>query len=107
MKQIDISDLKPGMVLAKNVYGKSENLLMGKGVPLSSEKIEQLSCLGIKSLWVEAPDERKEPSGEDITKITKEVREMLDSQFEQVSHNLIMKELKEVFARYLIKRMSR
>ncbi len=106
MKQVSIHDLKSGMVLAKNVYGKKESLLMGKGTTLSSDSIEQLSRLGIQSLWVEAFDEKKDMNGEEIKKIIKEVEEMLDSQFEPVSHNLIMKELKKVFTYYLIKKRT-
>jgi len=106
MKQLSIHDLKPGMVLAKDVYGKKESLLMGKGTTLSSENIEQLSRLGIQSFWVETADEKKDMSGEEIKKIEKEVEEMLDSQFEPVSHNLIMRELKKVFTNYLIKKRT-
>ena len=98
MQNVSINDLKPGMILAKNVYGGNENVLIGKGVTICSDSIKQLSRLGIQSLWVESHDEKKDVSSEDIEKITQEVENMLDSQFELVSHNLIMKELKRVFA---------
>ena len=106
MQNVSINDLKPGMILAKNVYGRNENVLMGKGVAISSDSIEQLSSLGIESLFVESPDEKKDLNNEEIEKITKEVEEMLNSQFEKVSHNPIMKELKRVFANYLIKKRT-
>ena len=106
MKQIDINEVKPEMVLAKNVYGRNENLLMGKGTPLSSGTIEQLSRMGLQSLWVEAPDEKMELSSEDIAKITKEVEAQLDAQFELVSHNPTMNELKKIFAHHLIKKRT-
>ncbi len=106
MKRITINDAAPEMVLAKNVYGKNENLLMGKGIILNTESIGQISRMGIQSLWVEAPDEEKEMTSEDIAKIKKEVETLLDAQFEPVSHSPIMQELKKVFTRYLIRKRS-
>ncbi len=106
MKQITLNDAAPEMVLAKNVYGKNENLLMGEGTVLSSDSIGQLSRLGIQSVWIEAPDEEKEMTAEDIAKMKKEVEALLDAQFEPVSHSPIMHELKKVFRRYLIKKRS-
>jgi protein tyrosine phosphatase (PTP) superfamily phosphohydrolase (DUF442 family) len=106
MKRITINDAAPEMVLAKNVYGKNENLLMGDGTVLNSDSIGQLSRLGIQSLWIEAPDEEKEMTSEDIAKIKKEVEALLDAQFEPVSHSPIMQELKKVFTRYLIRKRS-
>ena len=106
MKQIAINDVTPEMVLAKNVYGKNENLLMGEGTPLNGDSIEQLSRLGIQILWIEAPDDEKEMSSENLANIKKEVEALLDAQFELVSHNPIMQELKKLFKRYLIKKRS-
>ncbi len=106
MKQITLNDVAPEMVLAKNVYGKNENLLMGEGTVLSSDSIGQLSRLGIQSLWIEAPDEDKEMTAEDIAKMKEEVEALLDAQFEPVSHSPIMQELKKVFTRYLIRKRS-
>ena len=106
MKQVSVHDVKSGMVLAKNVYSKNESLLMGKGTTLNNDHIEQLSCLGIQSLWVEAPEEKKDMNSEEIKRVTKEIEEILDSQFELVSHNLIMKELKKVFTNFLIKKKA-
>ncbi len=106
MKRITINDAAPEMVLAKNVYGKNENLLMGEGTVLNSDNMGQLSRLGIQSLWIEAPDEEKEVTSEDIAKIKKEVEALLDAQFEPVSHSPIMQELKKVFTRYLIRKRS-
>ena len=106
MKQITINDAAPEMVLAKNVYGKNENLLMGEGTVLNSDSIGQLSRIGIQSFWIEAPDEEKEMSSEDLANIKKEVEALLDAQFELVSYNPIMQELKKLFTRYLIRKRS-
>ncbi len=106
MKQVSVDEVTSGMVLAKNVYSKNESLLMGKGTTLNNDHIMQLSRLGIQSFWVETPDKKNEMSSEEIKKITKEVEEMLYAQFERVSHNLIMNELKVVFAHYLIKKRT-
>jgi hypothetical protein len=90
----------------KNVYGKNESLLMRKGATLTKEHIEQLKRLDIQSLWVVSHDGEKDMGSEEVTKIAQEVEALLDAQFEQVSHNLIMKELKRVFASYLIKKRT-
>jgi len=44
---------------------------MGEGTTLSSDSIGQLSRLGIQSFWIEAPDEEKEMTSEDIENIKK------------------------------------
>jgi len=106
MKKITINDVAPEMVLAKNVYGKNENLLMGEGTVLASDSIEQLSRLEIQSLWIEGPDEEQEMTSEDIAKIKNEVEALLDAQFEPVSHSPIMQELKTVFRRYLVRKRT-
>jgi len=106
MKRVDIHDLKEEMVLAKNVYGKNEALLMGKGVTINSDSLEQLTRLGVSDLWVEAPDEKSELSSEQKQEMKKEVEAMLDSQFEPVSGNPVMQELKELFINYLIKKRT-
>ena len=92
------------MVLAKNVYGENENLLMEEGTVLNSDSIGQLSRLEIQSFWIESPGEEK--SSEDIASIKKEVEALLNAQFEPVSHSPIMQELKKVFRRYLIRKRS-
>ncbi len=104
MKQVDIRDVRQGMVLAKTLYGKNESLLMGKGVPLSQDHIDQLKRLGIQSLWIEAEEEHKTVDNEETKRIAQEIEALLDAQFQRVSHNLIMGELKRIFANYLIKR---
>ena len=106
MKQVDIRDVRQGMILAKNLYGKNESLLMGKGVPLSQDHIDQLKRLGIQSLWIEAEDENKTMDSEEVKRITREIETLLDDQFQRVSHNLIMNELKRIFANYLVKKRT-
>ena len=106
MKQIPIQEAKPEMVLAKNVYGSNDNFLMGKGITLNADNIAQLSRLGVQILSVEGPNGKSEMSGEDIEKITKEVEELLNAQFEKVSQNPIMKELKRIFTNSLIKKRT-
>ena len=106
MKQVDVHDLKEGMVLAKSVYGKNKTLLMGKGVTINSDSLEQLTRLGVSDLWIETPDEKSEMSSEQKQEMKKEVEAMLDSQFEHVSGNPIMQELKELFANYFLKKRT-
>ena len=106
MKQINLSEVKPEMVLARDVYGRNESLLMGKGVTLSSESIVQLSHLGIGQVWIEAPDEKEETDNKEIEKIIKELEAQLDDQFRLVSHNPIMQDLKRICARYLIRKRT-
>ena len=104
MKQVDVHDLKEGMVLAENVYGKNKALLMGKGAIINGDSLEQLTRLGVSDLWIEAPDEKSELNSEQKKEMKKEIETMLNSQFEPVSENPIMQELKELFLNYLIKK---
>ncbi|MBN1547206.1 MAG: hypothetical protein JW902_11150 [Syntrophaceae bacterium] len=106
MKPIDVHDLKEGMVLAKDIHGKNNALLMGKGVTINSDSLEQLIRLGVSVLWIETPDEKSELSDKQKEAIKEEVEAMLDSQFERVSENPIMQELKELFANHLIRKKT-
>ena len=94
------------MVLAKNIYDANETLLMGKGTTLNAGNITRLSNLGLQTLWVEASGEKEELDSEEITRVSQEVEKLLESQFERVSHNPTMEELKRIFAKYLIKKGS-
>ena len=106
MKQLSIHEVAPGMILAKNVYGRNDNLLLGKGAMINDDNLAQLVRFGVQILWVEAPEE-KLIQHQDLTTITREVEEMLNSQFERVSHNPIMNDLKRLFTHCLIKKKSR
>jgi hypothetical protein len=106
MKQVSIHEVAPGMILAKNVYGRNDNLLLGKGAMINDDNLAQLLRFGVQILWVEAPEDEV-LQHQDLTTITREVEEMLNSQFERVSHNPIMNDLKRLFTHCLIKKKSR
>jgi hypothetical protein len=106
MKQISISEATTEMVLAKDVYGRNDNLLIGEGNVLNAEHIECLTRFGVETLWIEASDEGKTADSEKIEKVTQEVETLLESQFQNVSHNPVMQELKNIFARYLIEKRT-
>ena len=89
-----------------DVNEQNEALLMGKGITINSDSLEQLTRLGVSDLWIETSDEKSELGSEEKQEIKKEVEAMLDSQFKHVSENPIMQELKELFANYLIKKRT-
>ncbi|MGI6097423.1 MAG: HD-GYP domain-containing protein [Dethiobacteria bacterium] len=53
MKRTDICALRPGMVLARSIYDRGGNLLLGAGVKLKPQYIHQLRQLGFPAVYVE------------------------------------------------------
>lgn len=59
MYKIDVSNLKPGMKVGKEVFNIAGRLLLSKGTILSSQFIDKLEPCGIKEIYVE--DEKFSP----------------------------------------------
>lgn len=62
MYKIDVSNLKPGMKVGKEVFNNVGRLLLSKGTILSNQFINRLELYGIKEIYVE----------DEITSLTKD-----------------------------------
>lgn len=56
MKEVTVSGLKPGSVLAKPVLGKGGNTMLETGTTLTESYIRRLKNLGITSVYVRPPE---------------------------------------------------
>ena len=104
MNQIAFHDLKPGMVVAKDIYGKTHNLILGKETILNQEMITQLSQSGIQQIWIERKECEENLDEQTIKQSKHEITETLNAKFQSVSHNPLMMELKNICINYLIRK---
>lgn len=68
MKLVRVNDLKPGMIVADNVYESQGSAipLISRGVVLSSDYISRLLSRGIMTLYIEIPENYKGIQGETL-----------------------------------------
>lgn len=68
MKLMRVNDLKPGMIVADNVYESKGGAipLISRGVVLSNDYINRLVSRGIMTLYIEMPDHYKGVQGETL-----------------------------------------
>mgnify|MGYP000862521427 CR=1 FL=1 len=84
MRKLRISFLKPGMTLAKPVYGPDGQLWLNAGIKLQARYIRSLEKAGIKHVYIEDPLLHDVPLDEVVSQKTriiaiKAVKETIDS----------------------------
>lgn len=52
MRLVSANELRPGMKIARNIYGSDSRLLLGAGVTLTPELIKRIHDLGISSIYI-------------------------------------------------------
>ena len=52
MLKISVSNLQPGMVIAKNIYDADANLLLSKDIALTKHYINRLKTIGLSSVYI-------------------------------------------------------
>lgn len=90
MKRVPVDKIENGMILAKEVRGRSGNVLLNKGVVLNSFMGKRLKNWDIVFLYVEGESDAPEETSE--TQISpREVKESLEKKFSLVMHDPVMK----------------
>ena len=92
MKKIPVSDIQDGMVLSREICGSSGNILLGKGVKLSTAMGRRLTNWGIPFVYVEGEEESPEKKKE-VEVLPDELKNQLMLKFSNVMNNPIMKKL--------------
>lgn len=67
MKKVNVENLVPGMVLAKDVYNYNDQLLLSTGLCLNDKAITKLTFYSINHVWVQedsSPEETASPTVE-------------------------------------------
>ena len=94
MKRVNIDQLKPGDVVAKHVHVEGNRVLCSPGTRLESEVITLLSRRGVTSVSIE--------DGADERKSSEELLHELDARFAKVTHDPLMRDLKELFRNRIV-----
>ena len=94
MVVLDVSELKPGMVLAKPVFNHQELLLLETGAKITEKNIRMFKSWGVTAVWVkgDSPDDDTEdirPDAESREAIELELKE----KFAEVLDNPVMLEI--------------
>ncbi len=59
MQQVNIKDIKPGMILAQDVCGSNGRMLLGKGVTLENKHLRILNMWGVSEIFIAAGTEEE------------------------------------------------
>ncbi len=97
MKEVDVDELEPGMVIARSVEDSNGRVLLQEGKELTPTVINSLQNLGKESVHVKEEDEKEEEKFESV----EDMEEQLDHMYELVEDNETMKEMKEIAKKYL------
>lgn len=100
-----VSNLKPGMILAKGIFDRNGKLLLKEGSEITPFYIKKIREMGIKSVFVASEKQQTEIieiSPEDHEKL----REELDFRFSYLVETDFVKQIKEEIERYFINRKS-
>lgn len=60
MRQIEVAEIKPGMILAEKIVSPRGQLLADAGTPLTAQQLLHVSYYGVKSLWVQDEEDAVE-----------------------------------------------
>ncbi len=55
MRQIRLTDVRPGMILARNLFNRKGHILLASGVTLTQEYLHKLRRLKVKNLFIQDP----------------------------------------------------
>lgn len=55
MRQIRLTDVRPGMILARNLFNRKGHILLASGVMLTQEYLHKLRRLKVKDLFIQDP----------------------------------------------------
>jgi hypothetical protein len=92
MNAVSISELKPGMALAKSVYDFHDVLLLKAGVALTEQNIRLLKSWGISKVWVggdvASQPVKRDPQREKLIQAT--IDRYLQDKFAEVLEDPIM-----------------
>jgi len=104
VKKLKVENLKPEMITGEDVKSEKGMLLIGKGIILTDSIIRQLHKAGVQLVDIEGEEDASpvDLDPDTIRKIKVEVEKEINLKFQNVSHNLHMTELKEIFLEYLI-----
>jgi len=92
MKRMSVDNIKNDMVLAKEVCGRSGNVLLSKGAVLNVFMARRLKNWDIHFVYVEGEEES--PEKENAVQVSPdEIRLRLEKKFAAVMHNAIMKQI--------------
>lgn len=92
MRRVAVEDIQEDMVLAKEVRGRSGNVLLNKGVKLNPFMGRRLKNWDISFVHIEGEDDSPKTESA-VTVSPQEVKSLLEKMFNDVINNPIMKQI--------------
>ena len=93
MPKISVTNLEPGMKLAKPVLAKNGMVMLGEGTELSEAWIERLQDMDISSIFIDGPPVQTVPKAEALAG--------LDTRFAKVEEKLYMSNIKKLVKEHI------
>ena len=95
MKRVKTSELKPGMVLASDVYNYQDQLVLSAGMALTEKAIQKLSFYSIFFVRIEDPEVETTPAQKPQESYSERVRHSEEFKLykESFEHNVALMEV--------------
>jgi hypothetical protein len=93
MKKILIENIHDGLILARDICGPNDNVLLGKGTTLTQSLGRRLKNWGVSFVWIEGEEEKKVESVRDESIAPDDILKHLEEKFSLVKENPLMREL--------------
>ena len=107
---IKIEELKPGMVIDKDVTNLHGAVLLRKGNPVTEKHIHIFKTWGVKSVFIIGGEDAEELDGRDPQEVAaekiRETERCLDEKFADVAGNEVMLLIKEVAYAHRVRRIK-
>ena len=104
MISLKLSELKPGMMLAKPVFNLQGVLLLDEGTELSEKNIWILKSWGVTQVWVEGEGEAEKNRVELESDVKEFIEKELKDKFCEVLEDQVMVEIMRAATKLLQKR---
>lgn len=105
MKRVTIDKIEDGMILAKEIRGRSGNVLLNKGVVLNSFMGRRLKNWDILFVYVEGESDTPGDQCEEQVS-PQEIKKILEDKFSLVMHDPVMKQVFAAVYQYRLQRSN-
>ncbi|TSA05997.1 MAG: hypothetical protein D4R73_11965 [Deltaproteobacteria bacterium] len=102
IKGVKIDDVQPDSVVGRDVLGLQNQVILKKGVKLTSNLVAQIKRMGIGTIFIEAEEEVAELDPKALEEKKQIVDILIERKFRRASpDNRVMMGLKDIFREFL------
>ncbi|MBN1382008.1 MAG: hypothetical protein JXA41_10060 [Deltaproteobacteria bacterium] len=98
MPKISVSDLKPGMVLAKPL-ARGNMVILGEGTVLNEAWISRLDDMNVEHVYIDGPSEQPVSKEQALRDLEARFRNVIDMPHMRALNNLVKNHIESLYGR--------